>query len=228
MPALTSIYSATGTDVADDSSYASMPTSNQPPQVPSLGDATPKDSSTTSTIPPSTSSISLFIIQGIFLLILAVSGNFVAETMSCQAQKVLSENMFVKHGIIILITYFSLGFASAEGNLSPMEVFKQAVSIWVFFLMFNKMDLFFTAMVGSMLVILLVCKNYNTYYQKQDAKKNQDAIDKLIRAENYLFNGIILTTLVGFGLYFKKQHADHFGAFSYANFIFGTPKCDGL
>jgi Ni,Fe-hydrogenase I cytochrome b subunit len=112
--------------------------------------------------------------------------------------------------------------------MSPIDLFKQAISIWAFFLMFNKMDLFFTAMVGSMLVILLVCKNYITYYQKQDAKKNQDTIDKLTRTVDYLFNGIMITTIVGFGLYFKKQHADHFGAFSYAKFMFGTPKCDGL
>ena len=69
--------------------------------------------------PINKSSTKFTIIQGIFLLIVAVSGNFVAETMSCQTQKLLSENMYVKNAVIILIVYFSLGFASSEHNISP-------------------------------------------------------------------------------------------------------------
>jgi hypothetical protein len=170
----------------------------------------------------------MIMIQGIFLLILAISGNFVAETMSCQAQKVLSENMYIKHGIIVMLTYFTLGFASSEQNISPGELFKQAVSIWAFFLMFNKMEMFFAAMVVAMLVILLVCKNYITYYQKQDAEKNKEIIKTLALTMDYLFSAITLTTIVGFGLYFKKQHSDYFSTFSYSKFLFGTPKCSNF
>jgi hypothetical protein len=176
----------------------------------------------------SSSSTRMIMITGIFLLILAVSGNFVAETMSCQAQKVLSDNMYVKHAIIVLITYFSLGFASDEENVSPVELFKQAVSIWAFFLMFNKMEMFFTAIVVAMLATLLICKNYITYYQKQDAKKNKEIINTLTLTMDYLFSAITLTTIVGFGLYFKKQHTDYFSTFSYSKFLFGTPKCSNF
>ena len=167
-------------------------------------------------------------IVGIFLLILAVSGNFVAETMSCQTQKVLSENMYVKHGVIVMITYFTLGFASSEENVSPVDLFKQAVSIWAFFLMFNKMEMFFTAMVVAMLAMLLICKNYITYYQKQDAEKNKEIINTLTLTMDYLFSAITLATVVGFGLYFKKQHTDYFSTFSYSKFLFGTPKCSNF
>jgi hypothetical protein len=170
----------------------------------------------------------MVVIQGIFLLILAVSGNFVAETMSCQAQKVLSENMYVKHGIIVMITYFSLGFASGEANISPVELFKQAVSIWAFFLMFNKMEMYFTAMVVAMLTTLLICKNSITYYEKEDAEKNKEIIKTLTHTMDYLFSAITLTTIVGFGLYFKKQHSDYFSTFSYTKFLFGTPKCSNF
>ena len=41
------------------------------------------------------------IIKGIFLLILAVAGNFVAETLGCKTQKLLSNNMLSKHIIIV-------------------------------------------------------------------------------------------------------------------------------
>ena len=177
---------------------------------------------------PASSSIIITIITGIFLLILAVSGNFVAETMSCQSQKVLSENMFVKHAVIILITYFSLGFASGENNIDPSELFKQAIYIWIFFLMFNKMELFFTGVVVAMLTTLLICKNYISYYEKDNADKNKQIIDTLTRVSDYLFNGVLITTVIGFGLYFKKQHTDYYNDFSYTKFMFGSPKCANL
>ena len=41
-------------------------------------------------------------IKGIFLLILAVSGNFVAETFGCRTQQFLRENMDCKTGNNIL------------------------------------------------------------------------------------------------------------------------------
>ena len=203
--------------------YSSMPstTMNQSPSK--------DDSSKGDTQPPKKKyNRKLIIIQGIFLLILAVSGNFVAETMSCQAQKVLSENMYVKHSVIILIIYFSLGFASSENDMSPMELFKQSISIWAFFLMFNKMEMFFTAMVVAMLTILLICKNYITYYTSQDDKKHKEIISTLSLTIDYLFSGIMLTTIIGFGMYFKKQHNDYFSTFSYSKFLFGTPKCSNF
>ena len=46
-------------------------------------------------------------ILGVFLLLLAVSGNFIAETLGCKVQKLLTNNMYAKNIIIILITYFS-------------------------------------------------------------------------------------------------------------------------
>ena len=49
-------------------------------------------------------------IKGIFLLFLAVSGNFIAEVLGCNIRKVLTEKMLVKHIIVIFSIYFSIGF----------------------------------------------------------------------------------------------------------------------
>ena len=207
-----------------DSMYSSVESTSV--STPKPKDDTSKENKPLPTFSPN--SIRMIIIKGIFLLILAVSGNFVAELMSCQTQKLLSENMYMKHGIIILIIYFSLGFASSELNISPTEIFKQSIYIWLFFLMFNKMDIFFTALVVGMLTVMLVCKDYITYYTKQDNKENKETIDTLLRSLDYLFYSITLTTIIGFGIYFKKQHNDYFNTFSYSKFLFGTPKCSSF
>ena len=218
-----SLLSSSTPSTGSNDLYSSVP-------VTSVNPSPSKDDSSKKKTEPAKNngSIKLTIIQGVFLLMLAVSGNFVAETLSCQAQKLLTENMYVKNGVIILIIYFSLGFASNEKDISPTELLKQALSIWAFFLMFNKMDMFYTGMVVAMLTVLLICKNYITYYSKQDDEKHKKIINTLTQSMDYLFYGITLTTIIGFGLYFKKQHNDYFSTFSYSKFLFGTPKCSNL
>lgn len=173
-------------------------------------------------------SMRMITIPGIFLLILAVSGNFVAETMSCQTQKLLSENMYAKHIVIITMIYFSLGLVSGENRQSPVGILKQAVYIWTFFIMFNKMNISFTLVVLAMLAMLLLCNNYIAYYKHDDSEKNKEVIETLTTFMDYTTNISILTTILGFGLYFKKQHADYIHDFSYTKFLFGTTKCSKL
>ena len=64
------------------------------------------------------------VIKGIFLLVLAVAGNFVAETLGCKTQKLLSENMYAKHLVILLILYFAIGFTSSDEPQHPSFVLK--------------------------------------------------------------------------------------------------------
>lgn len=63
-------------------------------------------------------------VKGIFLLILAVSGNYVAETIGCQTARNLTSNMLFKHAIILMMIYFTLNFTSVN-NPNPMDMFKK-------------------------------------------------------------------------------------------------------
>ena len=42
-------------------------------------------------------------IKGLFLLILAVSANFVGNLLGCKTQKLLTENMYAKHIVLIFL-----------------------------------------------------------------------------------------------------------------------------
>ena len=41
------------------------------------------------------------LMQGLFLLILIVSGNYIGNSLQCKTQKFLTENMFIKHLVLI-------------------------------------------------------------------------------------------------------------------------------
>lgn len=166
------------------------------------------------------------VVLGIFLLILAVSGNFVAETISCQSQKLLSNNMYAKNIVILMVIYFSLGFASSESSVNPNTLAGKSLLIWVFFLIFNKMDIQYTIISIIGLFIILVLKNFVDYYDA--TKENTELVPILIKGMDYIFAGVCLTVIIGFLFYFNKQYNDYRSSFSFLTFIFGKPSCASL
>ena len=165
------------------------------------------------------------LIKGIFLLIMAVSGNFVAETLGCKTQKLLSENMIAKHIVIILIVYFAIDFTSGESK-PPSEIIILSGTIYLLFILFTKMDITFTIIVFSLLAITYVITNYINYYKEND-ETNIDII-RLEKIRNYLYVFIIGLIIIGFSLYFIKQRKDHSKSWSTLKFVFGTNKCKSI
>ena len=165
-------------------------------------------------------------ITGIFLLILAVSGNFVAETLGCKSQKLLSENMFEKNIIIILVIYFALGITDPNNKVIPTENMTKSLVIWIFFVIFNKMSLTFTIISFILLATILICKDFIDYYEA-----NEPDSDKAKNLKDFVSNVFIINIvliIIGFLLYFSKQYKEHYKNFSLPVFLFGKTKCDSL
>ena len=117
------------------------------------------------------------ILKATLLLVLSVSGNFLAETLGCQSQKVLG-NMFVKHILILFMIYFTIDFTQRDQDvINPfVNVFK-AVCVWVLFHLFTHMDIVPTFIVGILLMILFFISNYRHYIaekKKITDKKNAE------------------------------------------------------
>ena len=83
------------------------------------------------------------LLKGVFLLILAVAGNFVAETLGCKTRKLLTDNMYAKQVIILSIIYFAIDFTNDQAA-APKDTFINTIIIWIAFLMFTKMNEWFT------------------------------------------------------------------------------------
>ena len=166
-------------------------------------------------------------IKGIFLLVLAVSGNFIAETMGCKTQKLLTENMYAKHVIIYLLIYFALGHTSHE-NPHPLSLAKSSLIIWILFIIFTKMSLSFTIIVFLLLSINYVFNTYIDYLKDQNEKENENLIQNIENTLNNIVFLQIILVIIGFSLYFKKQYNDHKKSWSTLKFIFGVNKCESL
>ena len=162
------------------------------------------------------------IIKGVFLLLLAVAGNFIPETLGCKTQDLLNNSMVAKHVILVVILYFTINFQNSSDS-NPSIVAAQALGIYLLFILFTKMSLQFTIAVFGLLIVTLVTTNYISYYKKQDPKN--DIINKLETMRNFISILMVCLILIGFILYFSKQRTDHLKNWSTTKFLFGVTKC---
>lgn len=161
------------------------------------------------------------LLKGMFLLILAISGNFIAETLSCKTQKHLSNNMYLKHSIIILMIYFVINLMDNKIK-HPRENFKATLFVYISFLIITKMNIYFTLLSFLLLTSIFIIENYIIYYKKKKINKYKE-LYKIQTKLLYLLCGIII---LGFSLYFIKQRNDHKKNWNSLKFIFGVIKCD--
>ena len=166
----------------------------------------------------------LTIITGLFLLVLAVSGNFIAETMGCKVQYYLSNNMFLKNIVIIMVVYFSLGFSDTQNN-SPIIHLRRSLLIWGFFLLFNKMHIRPTTLCFFLLLTCLIIKNYIDYFSNIDKEKYKDTIELLLQIINVLFFFILGIVFIGFYFYYLAKREEYQRDFNFGIFLFGKTTC---
>jgi hypothetical protein len=179
-------------------------------------------------------------VKGIFLLILAVSGNYVAETIGCQTARSLTSNMISKHAIILMMIYFTVNFTATDSP-NPYDSFKRSILIWIVYLMFSKMHAPFALACIFILMAYYVMSNYTEHYKKEyveiiDEAKTEKEKDKLynefidlesniITWQEYALYALIITIVVGFSYYSYRKYKEHKGDFSMYKYVFGVPRC---
>ena len=165
-------------------------------------------------------------LTGIFLLFLAISGNFIGETFSCNLQRLLKTNMIAKHALLIIILYFSINFSGRKDSdyfKHPLHTLKSTFIIYSIFLLFTKMNIYFTIYSVFLLSILYILHDYIDYCKHH--KKDKKYIGKLSKLSDIIIIKLLLIILVGFILYLSKQYKDHKENWSSIKFIFGIIKC---
>jgi|TARA_B110000211_G_C14039047_1_gene535930 uncharacterized membrane protein YdjX (TVP38/TMEM64 family) len=169
------------------------------------------------------------ILKATLLLILSVCGNFLAETLGCQSQKVL-ENMFVKHLLLFFMIYFTINFTQTGIVVNPIiNVFKASI-VWIMYHFFTHMDLVPTIIVGLLLMILFFISNYRTYINESASVKKEKAekVDNALKfTQKILWIILVITILVGSSLYYFEKKKEYGSKFNPLKFIFGVKKCKG-
>ena len=184
-------------------------------------------------------------IKALFLLLLSISGGFTSKTLGCGTQKAF-QNMTTKHIILFALIYFTLDISENpdEAPIHPYEQFKKASLLYVGFILFTKMNLYFTMIAFGLLCISYVIGNYvknldwhiNNINKKQKRTQDEDKTlsdYELLKKQssnyqrylNYAVSGVLI---VGSLSYLLKKRKEYGSRFSYITFFQGVSKCDSL
>jgi len=183
----------------------------------------------------------------IFIFILIVSSNFLAQLFPCRFQKALNENMYLKHIFGLLTLNFFVTLTLPEYNTSLYETFKSSSLLYLLFLIITNIDT-----IIFYVVVFLLGINYLIYLITNNIQKKIDVItessntsdkarDQNISIENdpilndqlnyyhtishYLNIISIILIVFGFIVYLGKKKYEYKNNFRYIDFIFGHPSC---
>lgn len=186
--------------------------------------------------------------HGVFLLILIISANFLAETFPCKIQELLQSDMKLKHLFGFLTMLF---FVVTSLSNKPSGLFSQfwlTVELYILFLLVSK-----TPPQIFLLLTGLFAINYILHLVKDDAKNritiednnnnnnnNNKSIKKWLINDPHIllqyidrvmiFLNVIELCLLFFGVmsFMGEKKLEYKGKFQYHYFFLGKPSCRGL
>lgn len=146
-----------------------------------------------------------FSIKGIFLLLLTLLSGYFKRYLGPNVDKILNKNKFMSNLLLFSFIYFAItltNFKKGEKPMNPLVIFKLTFGIYIFFIMFGKMEYYCTMII----IILLLCAYLNyTYYSYYKRSKNFKEFEKLKKVQNILYFSIITVLLAGFLINFNRS-----------------------
>lgn len=182
---------------------------------------------------------SINIIDGVFLLFLALGGNFIAETLGCRTQDILTNNIYAKHFLTFFVIFFTINFSSEDNNPEhPINKLFKTIVVYIFFILFTKMGWNATVFTVFLLLSVYVLNLFKDYYkkvfnnEKNKTKKHEtnfiDLHTNINKIQGFLLLLISITVIVGFTFYYKEKFKEYNKKFNIFKFIFGVTKCRRL
>lgn len=152
------------------------------------------------------------------LIIIAVSGRFVGETLNCKLTKLIESSMFLKNVVFFIITYCTLQLLALTPK-HPIEYVKHSIIITFLFIFMNKLTLTFTIIAYGILFGTYIINNFISYYEEQ--KKTQ-YVETLKKLQMFSYSVLLIVIVVGVFLYYQEKRAEYTGKnWDTLTFLFG-------
>lgn len=151
--------------------------------------------------------------------------NYLQSLLNCDLQKILHENVYVKHLLGLIAFYFLFTVLDPNNNVSVGTIFVKTLVVYILFMMITKSKWYFAMTAVGLLLVDQILKNHISYLQKKDATVDVKKYEKARFSIEMLMIAVIV---LGYIHYFILQRRDYKGEFSWLKFIFGTKTCKGL
>lgn len=151
--------------------------------------------------------------------------NYLSTILNCDLQKLLHENVYVKHLLGLIAFYFLFTVLDPNSTTSVGITFLKTIIVYILFMMITKSKWYFSLTAISILLIDQILKNHITYLQKKDPSADVSTFEK---ARFGLEISMIIIIIIGYMHYFAIQRRDYKQDFSWLKFVFGTKQCSKL
>jgi len=164
-------------------------------------------------------------VSSLFVLFMIIGGNFLAPLFPCKLQRMLTNNMYVKHILGLLTLIFFVELADATSRMSLGQTFASSFMLYVWFVLTTTME----AKVFMVLVVLFaVMYSLHIYLNQLDKEATPESIrltSLLRKLEEYLYYFSIILTLFGVIAYYGRKKNELGTAFDLTKFFLGKPNC---
>ena len=164
----------------------------------------------------------------IFILIMIISANFLAEIFPCRFQELLNSNNYIKHifGYLTLVFFVSLNIQNLNTNLS--QLFTKSLYLYIGFLLLSKTNKHIFMTILILLALLYIIHLKKTIELQNNKNNKQSPILQNLESYSLIIKKSIFTLLIiGFILYLGEKKYEYKKQFNYLTFLFGKPNCKG-
>ena len=170
--------------------------------------------------------------NSVMMLVIGITSSYFSRLLGCKTEMLMMSNIYITHLMEFLSLYITVSMSSSVPE-SPLKTLLSVIKYYCFFMMFTKMNLYFTVFSFMLMYIVTVIKNYINYLiyklshtdSKEHTEHDLNFIDKLNKFNEILIMTILATIVTGFIMYFIKQKKDHSDNWSLLRFIFGYTGC---
>ena len=169
--------------------------------------------------------------NALLIFILIISGNYLDDLLPCKVQKLMRNNLIMKHLVAFMILYFLTVLTIPE--LKSIKGIVSAVGLYTLFLLSTKINyiawaimLFIYAIVYLMnIAIGDLKKKINKSTTKEERELKENSIITMRRIMSWLVIVNMVIIVVGFIYYFGMKKMQHGNQFSLQQFFFDVPIC---
>jgi hypothetical protein len=179
-------------------------------------------------------------IYSLFILILIISANFLAQLFPCKFQKHLKENMILKHIFGLFTIVFFVLLSAPLDDKSLYNIFSKSIMLYIIFTALTKVQIFIFYIILALLMttyIIILQKNYikqtiKDAKQENEGKENEgkenEGKSNIVYYDTilyWMYILIIILIVIGLLVYMGEKKIEYNKNFTYITFFLGKTVC---
>lgn len=163
-------------------------------------------------------------IASLFVVFFSISDNYVGEVIGCKTRKLFMNNMLFKHISLLFFIYFAVNLTNDRSE-HPLTTLKKTLLLWIFYIVFIRMDTIYLGISIALLVSYFVAEQYKTYLKENKANEYELHINNLTLVTDTIEKVILIPMIIGFFRYYQSEKKIYGKSFNWYQFILGHKKC---